>query len=215
MRQKEGKTGLFDGVSKQSVRRCVDCGGLATGKVQEYHYTECGLSSVKLSNVTVYRCAACGSTAPEIPAIEPLHTLIAISLLQKEALLSGEEVRFLRKVAGLTQAELAEIMGVHQTRPTKWETDSEPIGKENDRVLRSCCFFGMMRQALSADHPLAGASAAALRAMDIREVFKAIDEHAKPTRPKDIQVGNDPESKGIDGPWFLPEQRTQNQERYM
>jgi transcriptional regulator with XRE-family HTH domain len=192
-----------------TVRRCVDCGREVVGAAGEYHYTECGLSSVKLTNVMVYRCS-CGSVSPEIPAIDQLHAMIAVSLLLKETLLSGEEVRFLRKLAGLTQEELAEIMGVHETRPTKWEKDHDPIGKENDRVLRSCCFFGMMKQILSNDDPLSAlrASSAAIRTLDIREVFKRIvDGHLKPPLPKNVRVGNDPGAAGVNGPWFLPEQR--------
>jgi putative zinc finger/helix-turn-helix YgiT family protein len=205
---KEVITRTLDASKAYAVRPCVDCGASATGRLQEYQYTECGLSSVKLLNVMVYRCHACGSTFPEIPAIERLHLMIAVSLLQKEALLSGEEVRFLRKVAGLTQSELAEIMGVHKTTPTGWETESEPIGKENDRVLRSCCFYGMMTQILTADDPIGAirASSAAIKAFDIREAFKRIKDGL--TGPKCVRVGNDPEATGPDGPWFLPENRT-------
>ena len=60
------------------VRKCVDCGGQMVGTHQAYHYVECGLSSVELLNVLVYGCATCGAHAPEIPAIEVLHTFIAI-----------------------------------------------------------------------------------------------------------------------------------------
>jgi DNA-binding transcriptional regulator YiaG len=177
------------------------------GSNQEYQYTECGLSSVRLVNVTVFECS-CGSRSPESPAIEQLHTLIAISLLQKETLLSGEEVRFLRKVAGLTQVELSEIMGVHETCPTKWETDHQPIGKENDRVLRSCCLFGMFHQVFNTNDPVAAtrAASAALRSMDVREIFKRIkDEQKRPATPKNVEVRNDPDAPGVDGPWYLPD----------
>jgi DNA-binding transcriptional regulator YiaG len=179
------------------------------GTSREYHYTECGLSSVKLLNVTVFECL-CGSVSPEIPAIEQLHALISISLLQKETLLSGEEVRFLRKVAGFTQVQLAEIMGVQRTRPTKWETNYEPIGKENDRVLRSCCFFGMIHQLMNTTDPVwaTRAASSAIRSMDIREVFKQIKEQKGPVPPKDVEVFNNPEADSVDGPWFLPNRST-------
>jgi len=205
--EKEVMTTAFDTSTTQVARRCVDCGNMMVGKPQEYQYTECGLSSVKLLNVIVFRCAVCGSVSPQITAIEQLHIMIAVSLLHKDALLSGEEVRFLRKVAGLTQAELAEVMGVHKTTPTGWETGAEPIGKENDRVLRSCCFFGMLTQIMNADDPVAAmrASTSAIRALDIREIFKRIRNNL--ADPKAVRVGNDPDARGLDGPWFLPEQR--------
>jgi putative zinc finger/helix-turn-helix YgiT family protein len=186
------------------VRKCVDCGGQMTGKHQSYNYVECGLSSVELLNVLVYHCASCGAQVPEIPAIEILHTFIAIDLLQKESLLSGEEIRFLRKMSGLNQAELAEILGVDKTRPSKWESGGQDIGKETDRVLRSCCLFGMVQQLLNSDDPVNTTRSAAkvIRGLDVRDIFKKIAASVEGSKPVTVESTGD-----IPEPWLLPQER--------
>jgi DNA-binding transcriptional regulator YiaG len=168
------------------------------GNHQSYNYVECGLSSVELLNVLVYDCASCGARVPEIPAIEILHTFIAIDLLQKDSLLSGEEIRFLRKISGLNQAELAEILGVTKTRPSKWESGGEDIGKETDRVLRSCCFFGMVQQLLNTDDPVSTTLSAAklIRELDVRDVFKKIAAKMQGPKPVTVQSTGD-----VPEPW--------------
>src|SRR5205823_2357762 len=80
--------------SAQVTRPCHECGGTLVGKRQVYDYVECGLTSVRLTDVLVFECR-CGVRVPEIPAIAELHFLIALDLLRKQSLLSGEEIRFL------------------------------------------------------------------------------------------------------------------------
>jgi transcriptional regulator with XRE-family HTH domain len=189
----------------EALRKCVDCGATMKGSRQTYRYSECGLKSVHLSNVLVFDCEECGAKVPEIPAIDQLHQFIAIDILRKKSLLSGEEIRFLRKMAGLMQSDLAEIMGVHATRPSKWETDGEPIGKENDRVLRSCCLFGMIQQSLTVDDPVkvTRSSAAIIRNMDVREIFKQIK--GKTSVSKNVQVEGHAHPIGPEQFWSLPD----------
>ena len=38
--------------------------------------------------------------------------------------MSGEQIRRLRKKLGLTQAELAQLLGVHAVSVSRWETDA-------------------------------------------------------------------------------------------
>src|SRR4051812_5661564 len=100
---------------KQSkVRKCYECGGKMEGHVGNYKYTECGLDSVNLVNVLVFNCSnhQCGAIAAEIPAMSELHRAIMFQVIQKETLLSGEEIRFLRKMAGLSGVELSELLGL-------------------------------------------------------------------------------------------------------
>jgi DNA-binding transcriptional regulator YiaG len=171
------------------------------GSPQSYKYTECGLSSVEILNVTVYSCAACGTKVPEMPAIEQLHLIIAIELLTKDSLLSGEEIRFLRKMAGLTQVELAAILKITPTRPSKWEKGIEPIGDANDLVLRSFLLFGIQQRFWTGEDPACKMREASdiLRQMDIRELFKSIK--GKASGSKSVKV----ESSGITPePWKVP-----------
>src|ERR1700688_4527769 len=79
-------------------RRCYDCGKTMVGKRENYSYQEVGLKSVVLLNIVVYHCK-CGAIVPEIPYAGILHNRIAMDVLEKKALLSGEEIRFIRKAA--------------------------------------------------------------------------------------------------------------------
>ena len=187
--------------AERLTRRCLDCGGPMLGSPQSYNYTECGLSSVEILNVIVYHCDACGTDIPEMPAIEQLHLIIAIQLLTKDSLLSGEEIRFLRKMAGLTQAELASILKITPTRPSKWEKDYELIGPANDLVLRSFFLFGIQQRFWTGEDPACKMREAAdtLRQIDIRELFESIRGEA--CGPKPVRV----ESSGIiPEPWKIP-----------
>jgi DNA-binding transcriptional regulator YiaG len=117
------------------------------GRRENYHYSECGLSSVFLRNIVVFHCD-CGAVVPVIPAAARLHRQIVLDILKKPTLLSAEEIRFLRKMANFNSTELAGVMGVSPVTVTRWEKESFPIGKENDRVLRLICFVGMLQDAI-------------------------------------------------------------------
>lgn len=191
------------GGQKGEVRRkCEECGRTMTGTRQEYHYTECGLSFVTLRNVLVFECE-CGLRVPEIASIARLHVMIALALLRKRTPLAGEEVRFLRKVAGLSQEELARIMGVHPTRPSKWE--SKGITQESDRLLRVFCLLGLGQQltgGTNKEELNAFAANNLVRNLDVRELLINIKQ--KKAGPLRVAVENDP-TNGLSGPWVLPE----------
>ena len=87
-------------------RKCYECGEIMVPRTGAYHYIECGLSKVSLLNITIFECK-CGSLVPEIPAIAQLHRRIAVDLIRKNTLLIGEEIKFLRKMAGLNAVALA------------------------------------------------------------------------------------------------------------
>jgi len=120
-------------------RKCYDCGKTMYGRRENYTYNECGLRSVILLNILVFHCE-CGAIVPEIPSPAVLHVSIAMKVLQKKTLLSGEEIRFLRKVAGYSGMDLSKVIGMQNTTISHWETDSKPIGKDSDRLVRLACF---------------------------------------------------------------------------
>jgi len=88
---------------------------------------------------------------PEIPYAGILHHCIAMSILQKKALLSGEEIRFVRKDAGFSASELARVMGVDKVSVSRWENEKKKIGKDSDRLIRTVCFARMMERLVDID----------------------------------------------------------------
>jgi transcriptional regulator with XRE-family HTH domain len=121
----------------------------------------------------------CGARAPIIPSIQGLHFRIALTLLRKQSLLAGEEIRFLRKMGGMSQVELAKVMGVDKTRPSKWESLGGSIGGESDRLFRSICFIKMLKQVIGkeSDETVDGlAESEQVKSFDLESILKAIDE---------------------------------------
>jgi putative zinc finger/helix-turn-helix YgiT family protein len=131
------------------IKKCYDCrAGTMHGTRTYYHYTECGLDCVTLENVIVYRCSACGAIVPEIPAIGELHRKLVLDIVNKPNLLSGQEIKFLRKMAGLSGKDLAVTLGVSASTVSRWENGSRNISKNSDAALRMICFAGMLQDIL-------------------------------------------------------------------
>jgi len=127
-----------------SQMRCYECGGTMEGKKGEYKYIECGLTSVTLKDILIFRCTNCAAVVPEISAAGVLHRVIALRLVRKTNLLTGSEVRFLRKLCGYSATELAEILGSSKSVVSRWEKTG--CGKETDRVIRLLFLAKMTRE---------------------------------------------------------------------
>lgn len=133
-------------MNEMMKEKCYSCGKLMEGKIENYKYVECGLNSVTLKNILVFHCKHCGSTVPEISSATELHRTIALAVLTKDSLLTGQEVRFLRKLAGYSATELAEMAGTSKSVISRWENKSP--GKESDRLIRLICVHKMMKDCL-------------------------------------------------------------------
>lgn len=114
---------------------CPNCNSETVSTKGEHHYTECGLDNVILDGINVYECS-CGERLVSIPAMPQLHGLIGLTLIKKKALLSGKEIRFLRKNMGLTATKLSEIIGVEIETISRWENGKQTITKPHDRLLK-------------------------------------------------------------------------------
>jgi DNA-binding transcriptional regulator YiaG len=128
-------------------RDCYECSREMIGMRENYPYTEVGLKSVTLTNVLVYHCK-CGAIFAELPCVEQLHFMIAFDLLRKATILSGEEVRYLRKWVGYSSAELAEVTGYSPSIISRWENDKADVKKEPDRLLRLVVFAKMLENSV-------------------------------------------------------------------
>jgi len=96
------------------------------------------LRNVFLVGITVLTCPQCKGESPVIPKIAQLHEVIARSLLTKPALLSGEEIRFLRKHAGVAQKAFADLLGMTQEHLSRVETGkTEVLGPAGDKLVRA------------------------------------------------------------------------------
>ena len=101
-----------------------------------YHFVDSGLPNVYLIGIGYRVCTACGKQAADIPALEDLMVKIARTVVQKEDVLSGAEIRFLRKRLGKKSAEFAKIIGVVPEQVTRWEKDDNSPAESADKLIR-------------------------------------------------------------------------------
>lgn len=115
--------------------KCSECGKPTTMKVILYKYEESGLDNVFLENIPVYQCA-CGASVASIFQVGKLNNLIAEQLIQKPNLLTGAEIRFLRKNMYWPSNVFAKQLGVGKTTLSKWENKIQRHGDRYDRLIR-------------------------------------------------------------------------------
>lgn len=120
---------------KTSGKPCPSCGAKMKKIKEDYRYKECGLDNVVLLALTVYKCN-CGEEMPVIPIMEDIHKVIALETIQSKTVLSGKQIRFLRKEMELKATELADILGANKVTVSRWESGEEHIGHANDKLIR-------------------------------------------------------------------------------
>ena len=157
--------------------RCYECGHQMEGRKGEHKYTECGLTSVTLKDILIYRCTNCSAIVPEIPAAGVLHRVIALRLIVKKNLLAGSEIRFLRKFCGYSVNDFAEIVGSDKTVVSRWEKTG--CGKGTDRIVRLLAMAKLTREIAGQPEPvLKNVTVDQLSCM-VDEAFKLIEGKAK------------------------------------
>ncbi len=100
-----------------------------------YHYTECGLDYVYLVNGFVVHDTGYGG-AVEVEHADRLDRQIAQAIIDHQGPLTGQEVRFLRGLLDLTQAELGDLLGKDAQSVARWERSKTAIPPTEDRALR-------------------------------------------------------------------------------
>lgn len=115
--------------------KCSECGQLTSMKIASYKYEESGLDNIFLENTPVYQCA-CGASFASIFQVGKLNDLIAEQLIQKPNLLTGAEIRFLRKNMYWPSNVFAKQLGVGKTTFSKWENNIQRHSDGYDRLIR-------------------------------------------------------------------------------
>lgn len=111
-------------------------------QIKPYHYLDSGLSNVFLIGIKYWTCKTCGAAAAEIPAPTQLMNVIAESIVMKPGILSGEEIKFLRKRAGKKASDFAEMIGRTPEHLSKLETGKLKLTEPIDKLIRLA--YGML-----------------------------------------------------------------------
>ena len=130
-----------------------ECGGTMEGRKGEYKYLESGLDSVTLKDILVFHCIKCNAIVPEIPGAGVLHRVIALRLLNKKTLLTGRELRFLRKLCGYSVNEFSEIVGSSKGVVSRWE-NYDTHGDGTDRTVRLLTLGKLVREIAGQPDPI-------------------------------------------------------------
>ena len=121
---------------KEFDSQCSECGGTIKFEQRSHRYAECGISNLVLKRVLVAECPQCGNTEFILPGLGPLHRAIARALVTSPGLLTGEQLRFLRKHAGLNAADFSSYLHITPTILQKWESGEENMSVETDGLIR-------------------------------------------------------------------------------
>ena len=100
-----------------------------------YHYTECGLDNIYLSNGFKFHDTA-RAKAVSIHDIDGLHKAIGLYLVTSQKDLSKKEVRFLRDEMLMSQSTLGQLLGVSEQAIRRWESGKTAIPKPSESLLR-------------------------------------------------------------------------------
>ena len=99
-----------------------------------YHYLECGLRNIYLSN-GYHEIDTPYGKATSVEDVEGLHHVIATTLVYEKPHLTGPEFRFLRKELGLSQKSFAQLIGKTEQAVALWEKTGR-IQKWAEMILR-------------------------------------------------------------------------------
>lgn len=127
---------------------CSRCGKITHKKAGSYWYRESGLDNAYVENIPLYECSDCDISYPSIFRLGRLNDLIALTLVEKPGLLSGNEIKFLRKNLRIPSKLFAKKLGVGKTTLPKWENDLQNHSEGNDRLIRAIYLIekGIARQ---------------------------------------------------------------------
>ena len=104
---------------------------------EPFHYTLCGLPNVYLLNGVAFHEDDGYGPSYEIRDIDGLHDAIAAHIVERTgAMLTGPELRFLRKRMRKTQSELARLLRVTEQTVANYEKGVTAIAGPADFAVR-------------------------------------------------------------------------------
>jgi len=104
-------------------------------KAKPYHYVRSGLDNVYLVGVKYRYWPQTDMQAAEIPRVPALLDALAKAVLEKRGLLTGDELRYLRKELRLPSKDFAGLVGVTPEQYSRLENGAT-VTPTMDRLVR-------------------------------------------------------------------------------
>lgn len=120
--------------------RCSSCdeGKMVASRVQDYDASGIvDLNAVTVRTASVLVCDCCGHLMFEGRFLEAIMRELATLIVRQGGELLRAEVRFLREHFVMTQAELADRLGVTQAMVNRWEAGDDAVGVAQSFALRT------------------------------------------------------------------------------
>jgi putative zinc finger/helix-turn-helix YgiT family protein len=117
--------------------KCPICGTGTAKKVERKGYlARYNGEPVEVASVEAYHCDACGEGFLTPEQSRGMSVAVKNEVRKKLGLLSPERIAAIREKAGLTQAQLEELLGQGPKVVVRWESGKVIQGKAADTVLR-------------------------------------------------------------------------------
>ncbi len=107
----------------------------------DYRYDACGLDNVILKGLRVVQDDE-GEHLITVPNVGLLHRVLTTTIAAKESGLQPKELRFLRTEMGMTQGQLAALVGKEVQAVGRWERGENPIDRSAEIVIRAHALQG-------------------------------------------------------------------------
>ena len=118
---------------------CNACGtGRLETSVLTEHTEDLGGITVTLRNaVLLHHCQLCNEEMTEIPDARELYKAVALKRVMLPVQLTGSDIRFMRAVFDMTQAQFAEAVGMDNAQTiSRWENGVRGVGGYADKLVR-------------------------------------------------------------------------------
>lgn len=140
-------------------KRCPVCGSVKARveSPSEYKYEHSGLSNVILIGRGIVRIASCDNCEHVTTVVrdeQQLLQAIGLGLLQRPPGMTGEELRYLRTLFDMTQADLASALGLPRRETVaEWEAKERVFAAPRDEITPRLILLNLFRtQIIESDH---------------------------------------------------------------
>jgi len=123
-------------MSKMKAQKCSICGaGFLTKKVEDETFEYKGKTK-KIPNYVTYECSECGEAIVDSTTLKESGKILKDFQREVDGLLTGQQIKAIRIKLGLTQEELAGIVGGGLKSVARYESGQVCQSKGMDNLLR-------------------------------------------------------------------------------
>jgi DNA-binding transcriptional regulator YiaG len=125
--------------NKDQTVTCLDCGASLKQEFRSVPFDS--LPTVTIKNMPVWVCSKC-DYFETILFPERVHRVVAKVLAKAPRALTGDQIRYLRKLFNLSASEFAKELSVDPSTLSRWENGIQPMGKTAEKLVRAWALAG-------------------------------------------------------------------------